>query len=165
MLVIASVASAQEAKPAYRDPAVSIDKRVDDLVGRMTLEDKAGQLVSNTKAVPRLGAPAYNLWSEALHGVANTGGVTVFPQAIGLGATFDARSSRRGLTQIHLKAGEAQTVKFALSGRDLSHVGEAGNRLIGAGSYSLTIGGGQPGTKAAVATTPFEIKGAKGQPR
>jgi beta-glucosidase len=89
-LLIASVASPQDAKPAYQDPAVPIDKRVDDLVGRMTLEEKAGQLVNGTKAIPRLGVPAYNLWSEALHGVANTSGVTVFPQAIGLAATFDA---------------------------------------------------------------------------
>ncbi len=90
LVVFAGVAKAQEAKPVYRDPAVVIDKRVDDLVGRMTLEEKASQLVNRTKAIPRLGVPEYNLWSEALHGVANTGGVTVFPQAIGLGATFDA---------------------------------------------------------------------------
>ncbi len=90
LVVFAGVAGAQQAKPAYQDPTVSLDKRVDDLVGRMTLEEKASQLVNRTKAIPRLGVPEYNLWSEALHGVANTGGVTVFPQAIGLGATFDA---------------------------------------------------------------------------
>jgi beta-glucosidase len=80
---------AQEARLPYQDPSVPIDARVDDLVGRMTLEEKASQLVNHTRAIPRLGVPEYNLWSEALHGVANTRNVTVFPQAIGLAATFD----------------------------------------------------------------------------
>jgi beta-glucosidase len=83
-------AFAQEAQPAYKDPAQPIEKRVDDLVRRMNLEEKASQLVNNTRAIPRLGVPQYNLWSEALHGVAANGIATVFPQAIGLGATFDA---------------------------------------------------------------------------
>ncbi len=76
-------------RAAYLDPAQPIDRRVDDLVGRMTLEEKASQLVNHTRAIPRLGVPEYNLWSEALHGVANNGIATVFPQAIGLAATFD----------------------------------------------------------------------------
>jgi len=71
----------------------------------------------------------------------------------------------RGFTRVHLKAGEAQTVQFTLSDRDLSYVDEAGNRLVGAGAYTLTVGGGQHGTKAAAASAPFEIKGAKGLPR
>jgi beta-glucosidase len=71
----------------------------------------------------------------------------------------------RGFTRVHLKAGEAQTVKFTLADRDLSYVDEGGSRLVGAGTYTLTIGGGQPGTKAAVATAAFEIKGSKGLPR
>ncbi len=84
-----SCAWAQEPRAAYLDPAQPIDRRVDDLVGRMTLEEKASQLVNHTRAIPRLGVPEYNLWSEALHGVANNGIATVFPQAIGLAATFD----------------------------------------------------------------------------
>jgi beta-glucosidase len=79
----------EEPKAVYLDPAQPIDRRVDDLVGRMTLEEKASQLVNHTRAVPRLGVPEYNLWSEALHGVAANGIATVFPQAIGLAATFD----------------------------------------------------------------------------
>ena len=54
----------------YLDPAQPIDARVDDLVGRMTLEEKASQLVNQARAIPRLQVPAYNWWSEALHGVA-----------------------------------------------------------------------------------------------
>ncbi len=64
-------------------------KRAEDLVSQMTLEEKASQLRYNAPAIPRLGIPAYNWWNEALHGVARAGQATVFPQAIGLGATFD----------------------------------------------------------------------------
>ncbi len=76
-------------QPPYLNPEVPIDQRVDDLVGRMTLEEKASQVVHIAAAIPRLKVPAYNWWSEALHGVAQ-GTATVFPEPIGLGATFDA---------------------------------------------------------------------------
>jgi len=82
---------AQQAnKPIYLDSSKSIEERVDDLIGRMTLEEKASQLVNQARAIPRLQVPAYNWWSEALHGVANAGTATVFPEPIGLAATFDA---------------------------------------------------------------------------
>lgn len=90
MLLSMAAGLGQEAKPLYLDYTQPIDKRVDDLVGRMTLEEKTSQLVNRTRAIPRLQVPEYNLWSEALHGVASNGIATVFPQAIGLGATFDA---------------------------------------------------------------------------
>ena len=61
------------------------------LVARMTVEERAGQLLYTAPAIERLGIPAYNWWNEALHGVARAGQATVFPQAIGLGATFDTR--------------------------------------------------------------------------
>ena len=57
-------------------------KRAQELVGRMTLEEKASQLRYDSPAIPRLGIPAYNWWNEALHGVARAGVATVFPQAI-----------------------------------------------------------------------------------
>ena len=63
--------------------------RAEELVARMTVEEKAGQLTYQAPAIPRLGVPAYNWWNEALHGVARAGTATSFPQAIGLGATFD----------------------------------------------------------------------------
>ena len=81
---------AQQAALPFQDPALPLDTRVDDLVGRMTIEEKASQLVNRTRAIPRLNVPEYDLWSEALHGVAGSGFATVFPQAIGLAATFDA---------------------------------------------------------------------------
>ncbi|MCC8044980.1 MAG: glycoside hydrolase family 3 C-terminal domain-containing protein [Clostridiales bacterium] len=65
-------------------------KKAKELVSRMTMEEKASQLRYDAPAIERLGVPAYNWWNEALHGVARAGQATVFPQAIGLGATFDA---------------------------------------------------------------------------
>jgi len=73
----------------YQDETLSFEKRATDLVSRMTVEEKVTQMVYNSPASPRLGVPAYNWWSEALHGVARAGVATVFPQAIGLAATFD----------------------------------------------------------------------------
>jgi beta-glucosidase len=80
-------ATAPEA-PAYLNPDLPVDQRVDDLVSRMTLEEKASQVVHQAAAIPRLKVPAYNWWTEALHGVAS-GTATVFPEPIGLAATFD----------------------------------------------------------------------------
>ncbi|MGO9086059.1 MAG: glycoside hydrolase family 3 C-terminal domain-containing protein [Candidatus Sulfotelmatobacter sp.] len=74
--------------PAYLNPDLPVDQRVDDLVSRMTLEEKASQVVHLAAAIPRLKVPAYNWWTEALHGVAS-GTATVFPEPIGLAATFD----------------------------------------------------------------------------
>ena len=75
--------------PIYLDPERPTAERVADLVGRMTIEEKLGQLVFNAPAIARLGIPAYNWWGEALHGIARNGRATVFPQAIGMAATWD----------------------------------------------------------------------------
>ena len=72
----------------YMNPKLSPEERAADLVHRMTLEEKASQLVNQARAIPRLGVPAYDWWSEALHGVA-VNGTTEFPEPIGLAATFD----------------------------------------------------------------------------
>ena len=73
----------------YMNPKLSPEERAADLVHRMTLNEKASQLVNDAQAIPRLNVPAYNWWSEALHGVVDQG-VTEFPEPIGLAATFDA---------------------------------------------------------------------------
>jgi beta-glucosidase len=83
------VCTLARAEPAYQDLNRSFDERATDLVSRMTLEEKVAQLGNNAPAIPRLGVPAYEWWNEALHGVARAGAATVFPQAIGLAATFD----------------------------------------------------------------------------
>jgi beta-glucosidase len=73
----------------WKDPAQTVEERVEDLLKEMTLEEKCAQMLYNSPAIDRLGIPAYNWWSEALHGVARMGRATVFPQPIGLAATFD----------------------------------------------------------------------------
>jgi beta-glucosidase len=78
-----------EGPPAYLNPDLPIAGRVADLVGRMTLDEKLHQLLFNAPAIERLGIPAYNWWGEALHGIARNGRATVFPQAIGMAATWD----------------------------------------------------------------------------
>ncbi|PTX91320.1 glucan 1,4-alpha-glucosidase [Opitutus sp. ER46] len=89
VLVMAASAFGAEPKPAYLDPAQPLEARARDLVGRMTLEEKASMMENSTPGVPRLGIPKYDWWSEALHGVANADIATVFPQAIGLAAMWD----------------------------------------------------------------------------
>jgi beta-glucosidase len=75
----------------FRDPNLPIEERVTDLVSRMTLDEKVRQMQNDAPAIPRLGVPAYEYWSEALHGVARGGEATMFPQAIGMAATWDAQ--------------------------------------------------------------------------
>lgn len=87
--LLASLCLAQSTKTIYLDPSQPIDARVDDLIKRMTLEQKASQLVNQARAIPELQVAGYDWWSEALHGVANAGTATVFPEPIGLAATFD----------------------------------------------------------------------------
>src|ERR1700733_5894468 len=83
-----AVAQSQKALP-YLDPSLTTQRRVDDLVSRLTLDEKVKQLINTTPAIPRLGIPAYDWWNEGLHGVARSGFATLFPQAIGNAATFD----------------------------------------------------------------------------
>ena len=88
LLSIDCIAQTTE-NPIYLDSSKPIEARVNDLIHRMTLEEKASQLVNQARAIPRLNVPQYDWWSEALHGVANAGTATVFPEPIGLAATFD----------------------------------------------------------------------------
>lgn len=73
----------------FQNPKLSIDERVNNLIALMTLEEKINQLRYDSPAIERLGIPEYNWWNECLHGVARNGKATVFPQAIGLAATWD----------------------------------------------------------------------------
>ena len=77
--------------PPYKNPNLPIATRVDDLLSRMTLQEKVSQMMNASVAIDRLGIPQYDYWNEALHGVARSGYATVFPQAIGLAATWDTK--------------------------------------------------------------------------
>jgi beta-glucosidase len=119
VLFLAGPATADEAgaekPPLWKDPAQPLELRVRDLVGRMTLEEKAQQVCNVAPPIPRIGLPAYNYWNECLHGVGRNGTATVFPQAIGMAASFDpallhtvadaiateARAKNREYTEAH----------------------------------------------------------------
>ncbi|RYF84285.1 MAG: glycosyl hydrolase, partial [Chitinophagaceae bacterium] len=89
-LLLAPVTYAQTYNFAFQNPKLTFQQRVDDLVSRLTLEEKVAQMVSSAPAIPRLEIPMYDWWNETLHGVARTPfPVTVFPQAIGMAATFN----------------------------------------------------------------------------
>ncbi len=95
-----SVATATaQSRPAYQDTSLAPEQRATDLVHRLTLEEKASQLVNQARAIPRLDIPAYDWWSEALHGVAR-GDVTEFPEPVGLAATFDPEAIHSMATAI-----------------------------------------------------------------
>ncbi|MDE3104089.1 MAG: glycoside hydrolase family 3 C-terminal domain-containing protein [Acidobacteriota bacterium] len=99
----APAANAQDAaKPGYLNTNLTPEQRAADLVGRMTLAEKASEMQNNSAAVPRLNVPAYQWWSEALHGVINEG-VTEYPEPIGLAATFDAPGIHTMAAQIGIE--------------------------------------------------------------
>src|SRR4051794_41971747 len=83
------------AQSPYLNPDLPAARRAADIVSRMTLEEKVLQMQNTAPAIPRLNIPAYDWWNEALHGVARAGQATVFPQAIGLAATWDTALMRR----------------------------------------------------------------------
>lgn len=97
----------------FRDQNLPLKERVNDLIKRMTIEEKVSQLMNNTPGIERLGIPPYDWWNEALHGVARAGRATVFPQAIGLAATFDSQAIYETFTIIsdeaRAKYNEAQS--------------------------------------------------------
>lgn len=115
-----SVSIAQAAKPQklpiYQDAERSFEERAADLVSRMTLEEKVAQMQNDAPAIPRLGVPKYEWWNEALHGVARAGAATVFPQAIGLAASFDPQMMFTIATVIS-DEGRAKHHEFASRGQ------------------------------------------------
>jgi beta-glucosidase len=89
LLFLVACGPRHEYQYPFLNPALTIEERVNDLVGRMTLDEKISQMINQAPAIPRLGVPEYNWWNEGLHGSARAGLATVYPQAIGLGATWD----------------------------------------------------------------------------
>lgn len=134
----------------FRDPKRPIEERITDLLGKLTLEEKISQMVYNSSAIPRLNIPEYNWWNECLHGVGRAGVATVFPQAIGMAASFMPPWSKKQLRLYLTKHAENTTNMPAkgivLSIRDL-HFG-----LLT--SISSGIQGGAGGKKP-MAKTPI----------
>jgi beta-glucosidase len=95
ILVVAGLSAQNSQTADYLNPSLAPEKRAADLVHRMTVEEKVSQLVNQSRAVPRLNIPDYDWWSEALHGVANNGGITTYPEPVGLAATFDTDAIHR----------------------------------------------------------------------
>ena len=89
LVVLAVTASLGGQELPYRNSSLSAHERAVDLLGRLTLEEKAALMLDISEAIPRLGIKKFNWWSEALHGVANQGGVTVFPEPVGMAASFN----------------------------------------------------------------------------
>jgi beta-glucosidase len=126
VLIIASIInscnSSKEKKFSFLDTSLSIEARVNDLVSTMTLDEKISQMMNASPAIPRLGVPEYNWWNECLHGVARAGLATVYPQAIGLGATWDEDLMFRVATSISDEA-RAKHHNFANKGKRLIYQG------------------------------------------
>jgi beta-glucosidase len=89
LVLLVSLSAFAADTPAFLDPAQPMEARLADLIGRMTVEEKIDQLSSTAPGIERLGVPAYDYWNESLHGVARAGRATIFPQAIGMAASFD----------------------------------------------------------------------------
>jgi beta-glucosidase len=119
-LTLQSAVAQETAKLPYMNPSLSPEQRAADLVHRMTLAEKATQMYNNSAAIPRLNVPAYQWWSEALHGVINQG-VTEYPEPVGLAATFDAPGVHLMGTQIGIE-GRIKHVQNAREG----HMGIGG---------------------------------------
>ncbi len=100
----------------FQDPSLSFEKRAENLVSLMTLDEKISQLNYESPAIPRLGIPEYNWWNECLHGVARAGEATVFPQAIGLAATWD-RDMMRQVSDIISDEARAKHSDFVARGK------------------------------------------------
>lgn len=88
-MILSSVDSYLQSKFPFQNTNLQLEKRIDDLINRLTLKEKASLMIHNNPAIERLNIPEYNWWNECLHGVGRAGRATVFPESIGLAATFD----------------------------------------------------------------------------
>lgn len=102
----------------FQNPALSIEQRTNDLISHLTLEEKVGQVLYAAPAIERLGIPQYNWWNECLHGIARAGRATVFPQAIGMAATFDTDLVNRIAKAISMEARAKYNLAVAHSSRE-----------------------------------------------
>lgn len=135
--------------PVYLNPDLPVEGRVDNLVAQMTTEERVSQLVNDAPAIDHLGIPRYNWWNECLHGVARAGLATVFPQAVGLAATWD----------------DALTFRMATPSETAALGVKSGCDLEYGSVFEVSVGGKQPGFKGRidapttdVLTARFEVR-------
>ncbi len=112
-----------EPRPLYLDPSAPFAERARDLISRMTLPEKIGQMISACQPIPRLGIPAYDYWSEALHGVARNGRATVFPQAITMAGSWDPALIRAVADAISTEARAKHHEAVRRTGKSLIYQG------------------------------------------
>lgn len=98
LLMASACGGGNEYEYPFRDPSLPVEERVENLLSLLTPEEKVGLMMNKSVSVDRLGIPAYNWWSEACHGI-RADGYTVYPQYIGLAATFNPRPCIRGVQQ------------------------------------------------------------------
>ena len=121
-LAIGITSVAQTFSYPFQNPELPRQQRIDDLIGRMTLEEKVAFLMNGSEGIERLGIPEYNWWNEALHGVARAGVATVFPQAIGLAAMFDPEEHEKTFSIISDEA-RAKYNEAIRRGQHLQYLG------------------------------------------
>ena len=124
----AALAPAESPPPAFRDPTLPVEQRIDDLISHLTTDEKISQLMAASPAIPRLGIPAYHWWNEALHGVARNGIATVFPQAIALASTWNP--------ELHFRVADAISTEARAKNNETLRVSPDGST---AGRQGLTI--------------------------
>ena len=100
LAALATTVSIKAQMLPYQDATLPIDQRVEDLLGRLTLEEKVSLMMNGSPAIPRLGIPQFDWWSEALHGVGRNGVSTVFPSCIGMACSFDEELVERIYTAV-----------------------------------------------------------------
>lgn len=121
-LAIGITSVAQTFSYPFQNPELPRQQRIDDLIGRMTLEEKVAFLMNGSEGIERLGIPEYNWWNEALHGVARAGVATVFPQAIGMAAMFDPEEHEKTFSIISDEA-RAKYNEAIRRGQHLQYLG------------------------------------------
>ena len=107
---------AKRSQFVWYDDSLPFEQRVEALINAMTVKEKVSQLLHDAPAIERLGVPAYNYWSECLHGVARAGMATVFPQAVGMAATFDTDLEYRMGCAVAVEARAKHAAALRLSG-------------------------------------------------
>lgn len=141
--------SGQTASLPYKDASLPIEKRVDDLISRMTLEEKVSQLMNASRAIERLGIPEYEWWNEGLG--AQTPDEGAFParhvRSAGEGRLrpHPVFRSLQGIKHLFLKPGERRRFSFTLAPRQLTLIDDEGRRVLEPGEFMLSVGGKQPG--------------------